>query len=383
MSNESSSVEVMFNVSNLAEALKKSAEAIPSKVVLPVQSYSLLKIAGSVCEITSGSTEMQIRTQVSCSSKKDFSVCIPSDDLINILSGFPEEEVRMIITKGKNGEVFANIKTINGKRSYKLPIIRATEFNVLRFGNTTSRVVVDGNDFQHAFSFASLPVNPKNLVNSLQGIRFLVENDRINMCGTEGNWFNMSEAMATVMEGSAVFIAHKKSMAFIPANSNSPVTIEYDGSMINVSWEGVSGISACIDATYPRIEELIKRMPEEFVELGREEMNGICSRLSRFCDPHTSGLKMIIGPSSVVVEADASTYGKSGTEEMPCVDQGLENVSFITSVRYLTPTLKNFRGDSVEIHTQNKDNVPIFIKQSGDSSVSYVSGIGKLRSNGQ
>lgn len=370
-------IEAVFNTGALANALKIIDKAVPRKPLLPIHLCALFRIKEGSCTITGGDNSRQLKVMVGCKSPKDFSTCIPIDPIIDILSGFPEEEIRIVISKTAAGKVNSHIKTIDGKRAYKIPVMPAVDYPELKAENMSHRITIEAQYVSDLFNFCKVPIKSNNIITQMQGILLSIVPGSITGIGMEGGaWFNRAKIPTINDSGSESKIIVPGNLSdFINPEPGQTVVIEHNGKWVSVMYQGISSVAAMYEGKFPNAEGLISAKKPEFVEVDKTQLIEGCRRLNVVGDPVRIGIS--IGEMSTILSSTNEMIGSDGSEEIMSNDQGLSGRQFYVNTKFLQSILNSIPGEQVEIYTGPNTREPVFIVSETPVS-SFMGVVGKL-----
>lgn len=353
-------MKVTINREMFLKSLQLCSSAIPNRTVIPIYSSIKMVIEDGVAMFTGGCNNVQISASCNVISSDDaFGICLPPQLLIGTLSALSDEEVSF--TSKKNDSNSVDIILLSGKKKYKMTGFPAEYYPMIQ-NAAIDPVIVKSHDFQKAFGNASICVDTKNLIETMQGCKVMVKDKEMIIYGIS-NAYMTRQTIGVVGENDRMdpfIIPAEISSLLNPVTDAGDAYISFDGKIIQVSMGGITVKSICKYGKYPDMESIIVRRPQTCVKFNNDEMVESLKRLKGYTS-NTNIVKLKIKSGEIIAGADDSDVGKAAVEFLEKdVYSDLETEKWY-NIKYMSNIFSNLDTSNTVMYLSENNQVPAFI----------------------
>ena len=193
---------------------------------------------------------------------------------------------------------------------------------------------------------------------NMAGVFFDVRKDELRFVATDG--FRLSKIIAKDFSHKNPTDDHfivplKTCEMVIRLNNNEPALVEFDNTLIKISFGNVVIFSKLIDDTFPNYETVIPKDNDKILKVSKLEFQNSLRRALIFADVITKRVKCEIKTDSMVIMADNPEIGAEGEETLDCsficeekeVDFDKESFNVAFNISYLLDCLAQIETPDV------------------------------------
>lgn len=354
---------------NLVKGLSMVARAVPGRSTLPVLSTILLTTGNGHLRLAATNLELGITCQIEAKTEEDWSVAIPAKPLVDLVSAFPREEVRLAFTARtqtlslKCGRVQANLKGIEAK-----------EFPLIPQADPDTAICADATILKEMISQVASAASDQEIRPILKGVLMVMEDDQITLAAADG--FRLAERKAKLSVSTrtplrliipAANLAELAHLITLTAK-HSELTDEDSLVMINTIEAGgaqrgtshvifhhhnVEVISQLIEGEYPDYAGIIPDRYQTRAVVSTEAMRRLCKTTDVFAREANHLAVINIKPSSeqalgqITLSAEAAETGENTGDLEAQVEGSKVEIAF--NLKYLLTALGTINTSNVAL----------------------------------
>lgn len=345
--------KVFVNSSVFSSAIAKAASALPSNAIIPILECVKIEVKdynSNVMTISGTDLEMHVEVEIECECDSDFSVCIQSRKLVNVIKTVSSQTVIITISNTD-----ATIKTENG--SYKFPIENGIDYPSVDDIEFDGDITIQQSKLSDAIRSTINSTANETILTPFNGVLFQVNSNGVKLTSTDRFVLSSYNIDSNNNISEYDIVIPKKVLQFMRSipNSNSNVIISKSTTMVRFSMDNLICYSKLVDAKYPDISLIIPKDPPIKVAVNMGILLSAIDRVSSMCDM-TGVITFKFGrDSGIELYASDTMYGNEASENIEAISYRGDdlNISFLKD--FAIKILSIYKGKDVILGlTSNK-----------------------------
>ena len=130
--------------------------------------------------------------------------------------------------------------------------------------------------------------------------------------------------------------------------SEEEVTVNYNNSNVQFSFDETVVICRLIDGKYPNYEAVIPKENPNVMSINRIQLLNTVKRVSIFSNKTTHQIRLRIAGAELHISAEDIDYSNKAEERLTCSFQG-DDMQIGFNARFLTEMLSNLSSDEIQL----------------------------------
>ena len=333
-----------------AVADKKSTMAILMNVLIAADSSGSVRLAATDLLLSVTGT---LRADV----RKGGSVALPARHVFEIVKTLPEGEVTVTVAQNYSARIRG------GKRRFDLVGMPGEDFPSLPEIGKVPMVSVPVDDLGDLIALTSFSMSTDDTRPHLSAALFEMSGDTLRMVTTDGHRLSKAERKIPGMSASNKLLIPARSIHELKRvvdeahaekserKDTGPVTIAVGAATsqgpVFFQRDGMTLSSKLVDAAFPSYEQVIPTGTDRTVELSRPGLLDALRAVSLVAADRTSGVKLQMSGSRVVVSSDNPDVG-AGMDEIDADLTG-DDLTIGFNSKYVIDVLSALSSDRVAL----------------------------------
>lgn len=277
------------NTKDILKALQAVGGIIKSPNQMPILDNVLFILEGGKLQIIADNLEIRSTIEMPITAQDSLSVCIPYQDMVSILKGFPNAPIdfvfedRHVLIQNLNGD------KINGE--YKIPTEKAEEFPKNKFELSGEKAAFNSLDFVEAIRKASAYIDDKSM-NGMSNCLVWIRDIGTRIVG--GNGFLVYECSLDVKGEEKKLLLSKSVVSYLAQSitEEEAMEISYTDNHIFFTLEGRQ-ISAILgNIAYPDYETVFNKVQtNKTLNVDKDSLLPALRRLCNVTDKNSIGIE--------------------------------------------------------------------------------------------
>ena len=329
----------------LQKQLQVLGGVINNSNTLPILDNFLFELRHSKLTVSASDLESTMASTMEVESDSEGSVAIPAKLLLETLKTFPEQPLTFVIEDNNTIEISSN----HGK--YALAYASADEFPKSISLDNPSTTVVSADVLATAISKTIFAAGNDDLRPVMSGVFFQFSTESLTFVATDAHKLVKYSRTDVKANETAEFIMPKKPLNLLKGlltGSDDKVSIEYNDSNANFSFENTVLICRLIDGKYPNYEAVIPKENPNHLTISRNQFLNSVKRVSIFSNKTTHQIRLKIAGAELNISAEDIDYSNKAEERLTCDYQG-DDMQIGFNSRFLSEMLSNLGADNVQL----------------------------------
>ena len=329
----------------LQRQLQTLSGVLNTSNTLPILDHVLFELAPQQLKITATDLETTISATLKVESTSEGKLAVPARLLLETLKTFPEQPLTFSQTENNTLEISAD----QGK--YALAYANADEYPQAAEVVDASTLSIQGDTLATAINNTIFASGNDDLRPVMSGVFFQLSSSGMTFVATDAHKLVKYERTDVVAPETAEFIMPKKPLNLLKSvlvGSEEEVTVNYNNSNVQFSFDDTLIICRLIDGKYPNYEAVIPKENPNIMSINRVQLLNTVKRVSIFSNKTTHQIRLRIAGAELHISAEDIDYSNKAEERLRCAFQG-DDMQIGFNARFLTDMLTNLNSEEVQL----------------------------------
>ena len=329
----------------LQRQLQTLSGVLNTSNTLPILDHVLFELAPQQLKITATDLETSISATLKVESTSEGKLAVPARLLLETLKTFPEQPLTFSQTENNTLEISSD----QGK--YALAYANADEYPQAAEVVDASTLSIQGDTLATAINNTIFASGNDDLRPVMSGVFFQLSSSGMTFVATDAHKLVKYERTDVVAPETAEFIMPKKPLNLLKsvlAGSEEEVTVNYNNSNVQFSFDDTVIICRLIDGKYPNYEAVIPKENPNIMSINRVQLLNTVKRVSIFSNKTTHQIRLRIAGAELHISAEDIDYSNKAEERLRCSFQG-DDMQIGFNARFLTEMLSNLNSEEVQL----------------------------------
>ena len=329
----------------LQRQLQTLSGVLNTSNTLPILDHVLFELAPQQLKITATDLETTISATIQVESTSEGKLAVPARLLLDTVKTFPEQP--LTFSQADNNTL--EISSEQGK--YALAYANADEYPQAAEVVDASSLSIQGDTLATAINNTIFASGNDDLRPVMSGVFFQLSSSGMTFVATDAHKLVKYERTDVVAPETAEFIMPKKPLNLLKSvlvGSEEEVTVHYNNSNVQFSFEDTVVICRLIDGKYPNYEAVIPKENPNVMSINRIQLLNTVKRVSIFSNKTTHQIRLRIAGAELHISAEDIDYSNKAEERLTCSFQG-DDMQIGFNARFLTEMLSNLSSDEIQL----------------------------------
>jgi DNA polymerase-3 subunit beta len=329
----------------LQRQLQTLSGVLNTSNTLPILDHVLFELAPQQLKITATDLETTISTTILVESTSEGKLAVPARLLLDTVKTFPEQP--LTFSQADNNTLI--ISSEQGK--YALAYANADEYPQAAEVVDASSLSIQGETLATAINNTIFASGNDDLRPVMSGVFFQLSSSGMTFVATDAHKLVKYERTDVVVPETAEFIMPKKPLNLLKSvlvGSEEEVTVNYNNSNVQFSFDDTVVICRLIDGKYPNYEAVIPKENPNVMSINRVQLLNTVKRVSIFSNKTTHQIRLRIAGAELHISAEDIDYSNKAEERLTCSFQG-DDMQIGFNARFLTEMLTNLSSDEIQL----------------------------------
>ena len=329
----------------LQRQLQTLSGVLNTSNTLPILDHVLFELAPQQLKITATDLETTISAKIKVESTSEGKLAVPARLLLDTVKTFPEQP--LTFSQADNNTL--EISSEQGK--YALAYANADEYPQAADVVDASSLTIQGDTLATAINNTIFASGNDDLRPVMSGVFFQLSSSGMTFVATDAHKLVKYERTDVVAPETAEFIMPKKPLNLLKSvlvGSEEDVTINYNSSNVQFSFDDNLVICRLIDGKYPNFEAVIPKENPNVMSINRVQLLNTVKRVSIFSNKTTHQIRLRIAGAELHISAEDIDYSNKAEERLTCSFQG-DDMQIGFNARFLTEMLTNLSSDDIQL----------------------------------
>ncbi len=329
----------------LQRQLQTLSGVLNTSNTLPILDHVLFELAPQQLRITATDLETTINASIKVESSSEGKLAVPARLLLETLKTFPEQP--LTFSQADNNTL--EISSEQGK--YALAYANADEFPQAAEVVDASSLNIQGDTLATAINNTIFASGNDDLRPVMSGVFFQLSSSGLTFVATDAHKLVKYERTDVTAPETAEFIMPKKPLNLLKSvlvGSEEDVTIHYNDSNVQFSFDDTVVICRLIDGKYPNYEAVIPKENPNVMTINRTQFLNTVKRVSIFSNKTTHQIRLRIAGAELHISAEDIDYSNKAEERLTCSFQG-DDMQIGFNARFLTEMLSNLSANEIQL----------------------------------
>lgn len=329
----------------LQRQLQTLSGVLNTSNTLPILDHVLFELAPQQLKITATDLETTISATLKVESTSEGKLAVPARLLLETLKTFPEQPLTFSQTENNTLEISSD----QGK--YALAYANADEYPQAAEVVDASTLSIQGDTLATAINNTIFASGNDDLRPVMSGVFFQLSSSGMTFVATDAHKLVKYERTDVVAPETAEFIMPKKPLNLLKSvlvGSEEEVTVNYNNSNVQFSFDDTLIICRLIDGKYPNYEAVIPKENPNIMSINRVQLLNTVKRVSIFSNKTTHQIRLRIAGAELHISAEDIDYSNKAEERLRCAFQG-DDMQIGFNARFLTEMLSNLNSEEVQL----------------------------------
>ena len=234
---------------------------------------------------------------------------------------------------------------------YALAYANADEYPQVAEVVDASTLSIQGDTLATAINNTIFASGNDDLRPVMSGVFFQLSSSGMTFVATDAHKLVKYERTDVVAPETAEFIMPKKPLNLLKSvlvGSEEEVTVNYNNSNVQFSFDDTLIICRLIDGKYPNYEAVIPKENPNIMSINRVQLLNTVKRVSIFSNKTTHQIRLRIAGAELHISAEDIDYSNKAEERLRCSFQG-DDMQIGFNARFLTEMLSNLNSEEVQL----------------------------------
>ena len=329
----------------LQRQLQTLSGVLNTSNTLPILDHVLFELAPQQLKITATDLETTISTTIQVESASEGKLAVPARLLLDTVKTFPEQPLTFSLADNNTLEISSE----QGK--YALAYANADEYPQAAEVVDASSLSIQGDTLATAINNTIFASGNDDLRPVMSGVFFQLSSSGMTFVATDAHKLVKYERTDVVAPETAEFIMPKKPLNLLKSvlvGSEEEVTVNYNNSNVQFSFDETVVICRLIDGKYPNYEAVIPKENPNVMSINRVQLLNTVKRVSIFSNKTTHQIRLRIAGAELHISAEDIDYSNKAEERLTCSFQG-DDMQIGFNARFLTEMLSNLSSDEIQL----------------------------------
>ena len=329
----------------LQRQLQTLSGVLNTSNTLPILDHVLFELAPQQLKITATDLETTISAKIKVESTSEGKLAVPARLLLDTVKTFPEQP--LTFSQADNNTL--EISSEQGK--YALAYANADEYPQAADVVDASSLTIQGDTLATAINNTIFASGNDDLRPVMSGVFFQLSSSGMTFVATDAHKLVKYERTDVVAPETAEFIMPKKPLNLLKSvlvGSEEDVTINYNSSNVQFSFDDNLVICRLIDGKYPNFEAVIPKENPNVMSINRVQLLNTVKRVSIFSNKTTHQIRLRIAGAELHISAEDIDYSNKAEERLTCSFQG-DDMQIGFNARFLTEMLSNLSSNEIQL----------------------------------
>ena len=329
----------------LQRQLQTLSGVLNTSNTLPILDHVLFELAPQQLKITATDLETTISATIQVESTSEGKLAVPARLLLDTVKTFPEQP--LTFSQADNNTL--EISSEQGK--YALAYANADEYPQAAEVVDASSLSIQGDTLATAINNTIFASGNDDLRPVMSGVFFQLSSSGMTFVATDAHKLVKYERTDVVVPETAEFIMPKKPLNLLKSvlvGSEEEVTVNYNNSNVQFSFDDTVVICRLIDGKYPNYEAVIPKENPNVMSINRVQLLNTVKRVSIFSNKTTHQIRLRIAGAELHISAEDIDYSNKAEERLTCSFQG-DDMQIGFNARFLTEMLSNLSSDEIQL----------------------------------
>jgi DNA polymerase-3 subunit beta len=329
----------------LQRQLQTLSGVLNTSNTLPILDHVLFELAPQQLKITATDLETTISATIQVESTSEGKLAVPARLLLDTVKTFPEQP--LTFSQADNNTL--EISSEQGK--YALAYANADEYPQAVEVVDASSLSIQGDTLATAINNTIFASGNDDLRPVMSGVFFQLSSSGMTFVATDAHKLVKYERTDVVAPETAEFIMPKKPLNLLKSvlvGSKEEVTVNYNNSNVQFSFDDTVVICRLIDGKYPNYEAVIPKENPNVMSINRVQLLNTVKRVSIFSNKTTHQIRLRIAGAELHISAEDIDYSNKAEERLTCSFQG-DDMQIGFNARFLTEMLTNLSSDEIQL----------------------------------
>ena len=329
----------------LQRQLQTLSGVLNTSNTLPILDHVLFELAPKQLKITATDLETTISATIKVESTSEGKLAVPARLLLDTVKTFPEQP--LTFSQADNNTL--EISSEQGK--YALAYANADEYPQAADVVDASSLTIQGDTLATAINNTIFASGNDDLRPVMSGVFFQLSSSGMTFVATDAHKLVKYERTDVVAPETAEFIMPKKPLNLLKSvlvGSEEDVTVNYNSSNVQFSFDDTVAICRLIDGKYPNYEAVIPKENPNVMSINRVQLLNTVKRVSIFSNKTTHQIRLRIAGAELHISAEDIDYSNKAEERLTCSFQG-DDMQIGFNARFLTEMLSNLSSDEIQL----------------------------------
>jgi len=329
----------------LQRQLQTLSGVLNTSNTLPILDHVLFELAPQQLKITATDLETTISAKIQVEATGEGKIAVPARLLLDTVKTFPEQP--LTFSQADNNTL--EISSEQGK--YALAYANADEYPQAAEVVDASSLSIQGDTLATAINNTIFASGNDDLRPVMSGVFFQLSSSGMTFVATDAHKLVKYERTDVVAPETAEFIMPKKPLNLLKSvlvGSEEEVTVHYNNSNVQFSFEDNVVICRLIDGKYPNYEAVIPKENPNVMSINRVQLLNTVKRVSIFSNKTTHQIRLRIAGAELHISAEDIDYSNKAEERLTCSFQG-DDMQIGFNARFLTEMLSNLSSDEIQL----------------------------------
>lgn len=346
----------------IRDAVNRILTVIDKRNARPILTNCLIKLIPNNIEIIATDLEVSAKVVIPTQHQEDFSFCINTKNLSDILRELPDGSLNLGIDTEKN---ILNLSSQN--INYSLLITNADDFPKINFNSNNEVINLSASQISNIINRISHAISNDETRINLNGIYIQHLESKLRSVAIDGHRlalvdiFDFDSNNQTLLDG---FIIPKKGVFELKKMADSyqdkAIQIYLDESFININFDNETYLSIRLIAReYPKYQTVIPNKTTYSLSIDRNQLLNAVKRIKLLSNEKTNGIKIGLSSTEMKISADHPSLGFA-KEIIPITYDGKE-IEIGFNAKYIIDTLNVLDVNEV-IYELNNELSPVVVR---------------------
>ncbi len=341
--------------SDLMHGVQTVINAVSSRNTLPILSNILVETDDQTLKLSTTDLEVSIKCQIPAEISDTGSTTIPAKRLAEIVRELPDKDITVTVNDHHL------VTLVCDKSIFKLNGLPKDEYPILPKAKNDKGFQIAKSLFQDMIKKIIFSVSTDETRYVLNGVLFLVEDNRLLMVSTDGHrlsLYNQDLEKAPNQKFNHIVPAKALQELNKILDDEGELNIQLNDNQIIFSTPEIILMSRLIDGQFPNYEQVIPKQSDKKIEIEVSPLLAATRRVALMASDKSNSVKYAISQGKMMITANTPEVGEA-QEELEVNYPG-DNIVVAFNAKYIMDVLKNIGAEQCSLELTTNLNPGLF-----------------------
>ena len=363
-------MRILFNTSSLISKIKNIAPTSEAKQTLAILGNMLVKIASNKATFIASDLEIEIMSEVECTSDQDGTFTLPARKFLEVCNALSKHDEIQVCVHDSKADVVA------GKSKVSLPTLPHDDFPIMEFESGSDKIKLQVDELSNLINKTSFAMAYQDARHFLNGLHLCSENGKLVSVCTDGHRLAKYESESTFNDELSIIIPRKaileinRILASFSDIKEHLTEFTVNSNNFQIQIGGYLVTSKLIEGNYPNFNKVIPEQTKSKISIDKEIFKSSLNIISKVVNQQYKGVKLTPSPNALHL-ITSNTESEIGEDEIEATYDG-DEMSIGFNISYIQDVIDTLESNIVDICINDQNSGCILLGSDDPKSIFVI-----------